>query len=105
MWVFPGTDEIKSVRMYQKAIIVTFNFTLPSYLSWTELKSKMNAFQIIGTFFGICSLFFTLAHLLWSIFMYLKKQGYSCLCEQACDCEDNYSDIEVDKVDMKETWV
>ena len=91
--------------MYKKAIIATSNFTLPCHLSWTELKSKMNAFQMLGTFFGICSLFFTLAHLLWSIFTYLKKQGYYCLCEQACNCEDNSSDIEVDEVDMKETWV
>ena len=83
MWVFSGTDEIKSVRMYKKAIIATFNFTLHCYLSWTELKSKMNAFQILGTFFGICYIFFTLAHLLWRLSNYLKKQGHYCLCEQA----------------------
>ena len=78
----------------------------------------MNTYQIVGIFLGVCSLYCTLVQLLWSIFTYLKKRGYYCVCEQACTSDDNTSDTEESEVDediitsrlfaqldVKETWV
>ena len=44
----------------------------------------MEIANIISLFFGCAVVLFSLATLLWAVYVYLRQQGYSCVCRQRC---------------------